>query len=535
MPEGSLYVPSVGPGFQSTRIAPEEGTNFGRKEGETYNLQWEAALGTTVEPPMVTITSFNEWHEGTQIEPAKPATNGKKYTYRDYGNLGENGYLKLTKEWVDKYRVGWGVEPPLTTTLEATEGNKRWVSADTHVHTDFCFQDHTPEDLVTLMSNNDVQIAATLVWAEGLYDNTYRKLVTGKDHPSSSAEAIVHYDAELSGHPGDDGGHVILLGLDSMNLPFIKSLEEDPKSSVLVVDWVAKNKPAVLMGMAHGGSFDEYELPYQGFESFQDGKSEQFNPVPEFPVNVVIAEKHGRPFFLNIENEEEEFLNLAGHHPVEDGGMILWTRLLNTGFKVPLARGSDFDCGGLDVGIPRTRVLIDGKVSYQGFLEGLGAGKTSVANNRHESVTMKINGMDVGSEVIADGPLKVAINVETVNSGTVELLVNGVVKETFPIQPGKNILDSSLQLDTSAWVTARTAKALAGAMYIIVDGQPIRSTEDACYFVRYIESLKQLRDTEDPEHPAYLGESLAETLALYDMAQAEFLRRFEEAGGTECS
>jgi glycoprotein endo-alpha-1,2-mannosidase len=109
MPADTLYIPSVGPGFQAMRIEPENGIDYPRKDGKVYNEQWEQALGQNVEPKMITITSFNEWHEGTQIEPAKEgATNGKGYTYRDYGSLGEKGYLELTRKWVDKYlEMNW--------------------------------------------------------------------------------------------------------------------------------------------------------------------------------------------------------------------------------------------------------------------------------------------------------------------------------------------------------------------------------------------------------------------------------------------
>jgi hypothetical protein len=57
-----------------------------------------------VEPALVTITSFNEWHEGTQIEPAAVgATNGLGYAYEDYGSLAPEGYLTLTSQWVTRF------------------------------------------------------------------------------------------------------------------------------------------------------------------------------------------------------------------------------------------------------------------------------------------------------------------------------------------------------------------------------------------------------------------------------------------------
>ena len=51
------------------------------------------------------VTSFNEWHEGTQVEPASstPHTDdSEKYRYMSYGAGGENAYLDLTRKWAAK-------------------------------------------------------------------------------------------------------------------------------------------------------------------------------------------------------------------------------------------------------------------------------------------------------------------------------------------------------------------------------------------------------------------------------------------------
>jgi hypothetical protein len=104
LPSDALYVPSVLPGFSAKRISYPPDTYVPRLDGNTYNEQWRAALGTGIQPEMVTITSFNEWHEGSMIEPLKPAaSDGKGYNYPDFGTLPVDGYLKLTRDWIDKY------------------------------------------------------------------------------------------------------------------------------------------------------------------------------------------------------------------------------------------------------------------------------------------------------------------------------------------------------------------------------------------------------------------------------------------------
>jgi hypothetical protein len=104
VPPDSLYIPSIIPGFSASRVKYSSNTYVPRLDGTTYTDQWTAALGTGVQPAMVTVTSFNEWHEGTMIElPAIGADNGRGYSYSDFGALPLDGYLILTRQWVDKF------------------------------------------------------------------------------------------------------------------------------------------------------------------------------------------------------------------------------------------------------------------------------------------------------------------------------------------------------------------------------------------------------------------------------------------------
>jgi glycoprotein endo-alpha-1,2-mannosidase len=104
LPPDSLYIPSVIPGFSAKRVGYAETTYVPREDGNTFDSQWTAALDTGVEPALVTITSFNEWHEGSMIEPPQfGVSDGNGYTYADLGTLPPEGYLTLTYTWIDKY------------------------------------------------------------------------------------------------------------------------------------------------------------------------------------------------------------------------------------------------------------------------------------------------------------------------------------------------------------------------------------------------------------------------------------------------
>ena len=93
-----ICAPSVGPGFDARRATGEARVRP-RKNGAVYDHMWRQALRSRA--PIVTITSYNEWHEGTQIEPARA-----RHGYASYdgawglrGAAAETAYLERTSYW----------------------------------------------------------------------------------------------------------------------------------------------------------------------------------------------------------------------------------------------------------------------------------------------------------------------------------------------------------------------------------------------------------------------------------------------------
>lgn len=103
-----LCAPSVGPGYIARRGDGDPRVKP-RRNGRTYDAMWTAAIQAKAD--VVTITSYNEWHEGTQIEPAAPPGRQNGYRYASYdGAFGLHGadaewaYLDRTLYWVGVYR-----------------------------------------------------------------------------------------------------------------------------------------------------------------------------------------------------------------------------------------------------------------------------------------------------------------------------------------------------------------------------------------------------------------------------------------------
>ncbi len=97
------FIPSVGPGYNDNRIRPWNKKNTkDREKGRYYDRFFEDALSCNLE--WIGVTSFNEWHEGTQIEPAQ-SYKVDYALYLDYEGLSEDYYLTRTLYWLNKWYV----------------------------------------------------------------------------------------------------------------------------------------------------------------------------------------------------------------------------------------------------------------------------------------------------------------------------------------------------------------------------------------------------------------------------------------------
>lgn len=87
-----VYVATVMPGYNDTKLPRGNAFAVGREDGAYYARSWQAAINAA--PDWIIITSFNEFPEGTYIEPSQA-----------YGTK----YLDLTAQWSAAFR---GSAPP---------------------------------------------------------------------------------------------------------------------------------------------------------------------------------------------------------------------------------------------------------------------------------------------------------------------------------------------------------------------------------------------------------------------------------------
>jgi hypothetical protein len=82
-----LWVATVMPGYDDRKARAGSGFARSRDGGDYYRASWQAAIAS--QPHWIVVNSFNEWPEGSYIEPS-----------RAYGTL----YLDLTREWSGRFK-----------------------------------------------------------------------------------------------------------------------------------------------------------------------------------------------------------------------------------------------------------------------------------------------------------------------------------------------------------------------------------------------------------------------------------------------
>jgi cysteine-rich repeat protein len=387
-----------------------------------------------------------------------------------------------------------------------------WVPSDPHLHSHGCGANEAPESLAARLRAQGLRVGAVLVYGGGHAASA--PYFTGRDHPLPGSDVLLHYDLEVSEFPAQRTGHLVLLGLDS--LEFSNSVFLTPKSGVPIVEW-ARRQSRAIVGLAHGQVW-----PADGTFPWPEDQC----CVPwDFGVHV----GRGRLDFLLMEEP------LSQGHPTEQGWFLLWKSALNAGFRLPIVGGSDWPCiaRSFSETTPRTDVIVDGTLTYDAWLQAIKAGRTAAAIGAGNRLNLRVDGRRLGDELKLAAPQEVTITLEVVEprATRIELLVNGVSVKQLDVGNGAQVVQTKLSVERSSWIAALSPHVLTSPVYVVVGERPIRaSAADACYLLRSVEHVRSVV----AEDVLQLHENKGEALAAYDEAIVELRHRLAEAGGSTC-
>jgi hypothetical protein len=371
-----------------------------------------------------------------------------------------------------------------------------WYSGDIHIH-------HiSPKTCRLEMEAEDLNVANILTSDFTVDQDRFE----GKVNALSSADRLIYVGQEFR---NNQLGHICLLNLKKLVEP-VKPMRHEHFPLLLDVCDEARGQ---------GGHVSWAHFPsWPGVESPLDVAMEKLDGLEILSV----LDPRALPVFM-----KEVVPDLPANH-----GLGLWYRYLNCGFRLTATAGTDKMTTFVTVGANRVYARLEGEFTYQGWIDALQAGRTFVSNSPILSFT--VDGREAGTVLQLDSRRRKAIQVHAAAEcqlpyDRLEIVVNGqTVADATPGGP-RHRAEIRLEhpLTASCWVAARAYEKLdayhsrgidfskvhvesgtrqgnyygtrrpegvfahSSPVYVVRDGRPIRSWDDAQYYIRYVDSSIQ--------------------------------------------
>ncbi|HUO19036.1 MAG TPA: CehA/McbA family metallohydrolase [Steroidobacteraceae bacterium] len=392
---------------------------------------------------------------------------------------------------------------------------RHWVSADVHVHMNYGgHYRNTPAHLVLQAQAEDLDIVENLIVnkEQRVPDIAYSG--RGVD-PSSTATTLVVHGQEFH---TSYWGHLGLLGLRGATLlPGYAGYPNTAAASLAPTN-------ADVADLAHAeGALVGYVHPFE--EEPQPLTHPAHTDADELPVDVAL----GKVDYMEI-------VSFADHQATAS----VWYRLLNLGFRIPAAAGTDAmaDYATLrgPVGLNRVYASVpQGPLSSAVWLESLKQGRSFATNA--PLLDFSLGGQPLGASLVLAHAGRVPFSARLrsiVPLDHAQIVCNGRVVRELALSGARTQLEArdTLALGASGWCVLRAftreaeypildnfVYATTSPVYVTVGGARPRSPEDARFFEAWIDHLaattRAYPDWNSPaEKDAVLGE-LASARAVY--------------------
>ncbi len=368
----------------------------------------------------------------------------------------------------------------------AAAGGGRWVSGDVHVHMNYGgLYRNVPAHLLEQMAAEDLDIVHALIVNKEQRFPDIAYSGRGID-PASSPERIVMHGQEFH---TSYWGHLGILGLSGDTLlPGYSGYPDTAAASLAPTN-------ADVADMAHArGALVGYVHPFEEVPNPFDTKESLSN---ELPIDVALG--------------KVDYIEVGGFSDFRSTASV-WYRLLNLGFRLPAANGTDamtnFASLRGPVGMNRVYVRVgDGPLSMSEWLAALKAGRSFATNG--PLLDMTLGGLPIGAELMLPVARAVPYTAHLrsiVPLDHFELVCNGKVVRDFKLKGTRTSADISdtLRLRESGWCALRATSdkgeypvldtyvnATTSPVYVTIAGQRPRSSADAAYFMAWIDRVTE--------------------------------------------
>jgi TolB protein len=406
--------------------------------------------------------------------------------------------------------------------LELPDEWQSWKSADVHVHMNYGgTYRNTPVRLVRQAEAEDLDLVFNLIVNKEQRIPDIDYFSTAPDEASNRDVVLLHAQEYHTSY----WGHMGLLGLDEHYLlPDYSSYPGTAAASIYPDN-------AVAARMAHEqNAAVGYVHPF--LAPPPDPATDE-NLTNALPVDAALG---------NV--DYYEVVGFADHRASAE----VWYRLLNCGFRIAAAGGTDAMANYASlrgpVGVNRTyvdvgREALEPAARRDAWLAGLKRGHTLATNG--PLLGFSVNDQGPGAEIELDagehelgyaGFLRSMVPVDHL-----EIVYNGKVVRTVKPDGNRKRADlrGSVHVNESGWLLLRAWNdgshpgvfdlypyATTTPVYVNIDGKAPRSPEDAEYFIEWIERIRESAAA----HPDYNSEAEREmVLANLDRAERVFQER----------
>ncbi|MGO8858882.1 MAG: CehA/McbA family metallohydrolase [Steroidobacteraceae bacterium] len=360
-----------------------------------------------------------------------------------------------------------------------------WVSGDAHVHMNYGgVYRNTPAHLVTQAQAENLGLVNALIVNK---EQRFPDIAYNGRHTdaASQADALVVHGQEFH---TSYWGHLGILDTDAVILPGYAGYPNTAAASLYPMN-------ADVADMAHArGAVVGYVHPFDDYPDPQAVPRQAL--TNELPVDVAL----GKVDYMEI-------LGFSDHRSTA----AVWYRLLNLGFRIPAAAGTDamanFASLRGPVGMNRVYARVpDGALNARQWLDALKAGHTFATNG--PLLGLQIGGAHIGDELTYAQPQKrvdYSVRLESiVPVDHLELVCNGRVVQSFVIaKPAEHAhFNGNIPIAGSGWCLLRASSdsarypvldnyvyATTSPIYIAVAGRAPRSVPDARYFRAWIDRV----------------------------------------------
>jgi Tol biopolymer transport system component len=369
---------------------------------------------------------------------------------------------------------------PLVKELDA---KSNWVSGDVHVHMNYAgTYRNTPTHLVEQAAAENLGIVEDLVVnkEQRIPDMAY---FSPQLDPASTSDHLLLHGQEFH---TSYWGHLGLLNLTrNFLLPGYSGYPNTAAASLYPTN-------ANVADMAHEqGALVGYVHP---FDSYPDPVKDA-SLTAELPADVAL----GKVDYIEV-------LGFSDHKSTAE----VWYKLLNCGFRLPTAAGTDFmgNYASLrgPVGLNRVYAEVElGPLKIAPWLAAIKAGRTFATNG--PLLRFSLGGQGIGEEVRLDKKEEVKFSAEMNSIVPIEhlqIICNGKVARDLAMNGDRMSahVNGSIQAEASGWCVLRAFSdkaefpildlypyATTSPVYISMTGVPLHNAADAVYFVAWIDRL----------------------------------------------